>query len=951
MRIILTAIILALWPITAYADPVSIVTIIASAAIAASPMVVSGTAFAWGVFALNAAVGFASLGANLLFGQQQSAPVSSNMAGRTINIRQSVSARQTIYGGARTGGVLIFADRTKKADIDGDGNSDEESYLHLVYAMAAHEIDGFEEFYINKTKVNLDSNGIVTNTTKFKGRVKIQVKTGAPGQTAFADLVAESEKWTNKHVGTGCALMYVKLHVVPDLLKSQFPPNFSAKIRGKKVRNLITGQTAFSRNAVWCLYDYIRSLGERLDRIDQSSVIAAAQISNEDVTRKDTKVIKRYTCNGVVSADGTPKDILTSMTTTFAGAICWTGGKWAFRAGAWEEPVAYFDESNLRGAIKIVPRISRRDGVNGMKGTFVGEETDWQPDTYPAVTSNYFVNIDGGEERFGTLALPFTDNSAEAQRLAKIALYRQREQISVETSLDLTALAITTGDVIGLSLKSTRWVRKAFEVVKWKFVHSADDDTPTMRCDVVLREISPQVFKWNAEERSFERNNTNLPDASESPAPTISLDSELRIINENVVAVLLIQLNGQNSASGENEVQYRPTGATRWRSVGKQATRYFEVPHVKKDGTKYDVRARSQSAFGVWSDWTTRAGYAISAVTDAPGVVEGFDVEMNDDSLFFTWTPVSDLDLSHYIIKWTPKLVGATWRNSTTVGRKISRPATSASAPARDGSYLIRAVDKDGNLSPEPAICTVTNTRLFNRNVVESRVEHPVFTGNKTDVVVNGSPTGIVLRDTTDPLTGYYYFSSWVDLGAVYGVSIRSVIDVQRHEYNGTLFDSVPGLFDAQPGLFENSDMSDIEAWVEISTRDDAADTWSAWRELRSGTYRARHFRLRAVLRTETAHASPKITELKAVIDVPDRIESNSDVTSNAGSTLRVNFTPPFRELRGISIRGDDLNPGDYHRITDKGPDGFNIRFYNSSGTGISRTFDWFAKGFGRRAT
>jgi hypothetical protein len=40
---------------------------------------------------------------------------------------------------------------------------------------------------------------------------------------------------------------------------------------------------------------------------------------------------------------------------------------------------------------------------------------------------------------------------------------------------------------------------------------------------------------------------------------------------------------------------------------------------------------------------------------------------------------------------------------------------------------------------------------------------------------------------------------------------------------------------------------------------------------------------------------------------------------------------------------------GDYAQITAKTSAGFTIQFKNSAGTGVARTMDWIAKGYGYR--
>jgi hypothetical protein len=48
---------------------------------------------------------------------------------------------------------------------------------------------------------------------------------------------------------------------------------------------------------------------------------------------------------------------------------------------------------------------------------------------------------------------------------------------------------------------------------------------------------------------------------------------------------------------------------------------------------------------------------------------------------------------------------------------------------------------------------------------------------------------------------------------------------------------------------------------------------------------------------------------------------------------------------------GQNLQQGDFYEIPTKSASGFTIRFKNSSGTVVSRTFDYVAKGYGELVT
>jgi len=85
---------------------------------------------------------------------------------------------------------------------------------------------------------------------------------------------------------------------------------------------------------------------------------------------------------------------------------------------------------------------------------------------------------------------------------------------------------------------------------------------------------------------------------------------------------------------------------------------------------------------------------------------------------------------------------------------------------------------------------------------------------------------------------------------------------------------------------------------------------------------------------------------LSVSIDMPDRIFSGNDIVSGTG-TYNVVFTLPFySNSYAVGITAQGLNTGDFFTISSKSVTGFNVAFKNSAGTGVSKTFDYLAKGY-----
>ena len=169
-----------------------------------------------------------------------------------------------------------------------------------------------------------------------------------------------------------------------------------------------------------------------------------------------------------------------------------------------------------------------------------------------------------------------------------------------------------------------------------------------------------------------------------------------------------------------------------------------------------------------------------------------------------------------------------------------------------------------------------------------------------------------------------------------------------RHD-SETFFDSQPNNFDDREGLFNGNyeEQNDTNIEYLISTSTDNS-TYTGFRTYVLGEYKARYIKLRVKLTTDSSTATPSISALSATIDMPDRSVAESDITSGTSSSGKaVTFSPAFKELQGLGISAQSLATGDFYELTSKSATGFTIKFKNSSGTVVSRDFDYVAKGYG----
>ena len=437
----------------------------------------------------------------------------------------------------------------------------------------------------------------------------------------------------------------------------------------------------------------------------------------------------RYTCNGAFVTAFTPNQVISDIITSMGGLFWYSQGKWRMKASAYTAPTVTLTENDLRSSVSVSTRHSRRDTFNTVKGKFKGAESDWQEADYPQVISQAAIDADNGLVNTADYSLPFTTSSITAQRIAKIFLFRNREQLTVSASFGLKAFQVEVGDIVNLSLARFGWLPKTFEVTNWSFGLTEGLD---LQVNLTLREISSQVFD-DVDGSIFESNNTSLPSPFTVASVGITLSQETVISFESLTNTLYAAITAADPTSVERvEVQYKLSSDTIWNGMGVGDLGVYQVTGVA-DGL-YDVRARSYSYLGVKGGFTTESNYQISTVSAPPNNVTNFSYNLSGGTVGLQWTPVSNLDLSYYKIRHTVLESGATWSDAVTAIDKVSRPATSINAPVKSGTYMLRAYNKSAKTSASFASVVIPSTNLetFTNNPTPI-TDSPTFTGTKVN--------------------------------------------------------------------------------------------------------------------------------------------------------------------------------------------------------------------------
>jgi hypothetical protein len=389
--------------------------------------------------------------------------------------------------------------------------------------------------------------------------------------------------------------------------------------------------------------------------------------------------------------------------------------------------------------------------------------------------------------------------------------------------------------------------------------------------------------------------------------------------------------------------------AARLTASGAEATIADLTP-----GLHYDLALFYKNVSGVSSETTVIPNVLIAGTGGIPANVANLSLNIIGETAHLSWSAVPDADLDHYRVKFCNATTGASWANAFEVVAKVSRAATTAALPAQVGTWLIKAVNAAGHESLNAAEVVSTLDRVDGYTVRVTADETPGFSGAMTAGSTDVAFTGDHRLVLDGAMAGTYVFGETIDLFYVYPSLLTATIDV--------IGVNTENLVDGWNGvdLVEDWDgAEDPSTWgvqLQLRTTNDDPDvspTWSGWRNFSVGQYTARAFQFRLQMESEVAGVTPSVSALKVDLSMFDWAQGRSDLTgaaSDSGGT-RVDYPDGFYDYTAVTVTPHDLAAGDYYTLSGRDWSGFTIKFFDSSDTRVTRTFDYIATGIGRKVT
>lgn len=677
--------------------------------------------------------------------------IGAQMRGITTTTREPAGTRKIIYGRMRVGGQIVFISHS---GVDN-------KYLNMAVVFASHEIESFDEIYFNDKKI-WTTVGFLSDWGTY---VTIDRKFGTAGQSASSQLVSASNSWTTDHKLSGMAYIAFRLEWNPD----KFPqgvPNITATIRGKKVYDPRTSTTSYSQNPALCLRDYMLDqrygLGEVAANLNDTSISNAADLCDEQVSLDAGGTQDRYQCNGVIDTANQIKSNIEQLLSSMGGRLTYSGGEYFVDGAEYQSPTLTFTEADIVSDIQTQTKQSRRGIYNGVKGIFVSEEKNFKVLDYPAQISSTYEAEDG-DPVYLDMPLPCVTNNLQAQRLAKIALLKSRQQVVIKMTTNLKGLRVKVGDTIQITNDRLGYNSKVFEVIDYSLAITDG----ALGVNLTCIETAAALYDWTtSDEQAFlSGGELDLYDGRTVDNVTNLTATEIVSVGPDGTLTTSVELSW--TAPDDAFVDFYKV---RWNKVG--TTDYF---HAETKETRilitgldvtsnHDFRVQVQNLFGVTSTGVSLDDEVLEGDTTPPALPTVIGTEGGIQTITFTWNNPSDVDFKHVEVfvnttnslPATPTSIvdGETYTISGLIGEETRY-------------FWLKSVDFSGNKSAATTVVSGTSVKVTAGDIADGAIDIASFASDIAPVqIVSSLPASASQGDvaflTTNNKIYRYDGTAWI---------------------------------------------------------------------------------------------------------------------------------------------------------------------------------------------
>ena len=313
---------------------------------------------------------------------------------------------------------------------------------------------------------------------------------------------------------------------------------------------------------------------------------------------------------------------------------------------------------------------------------------------------------------------------------------------------------------------------------------------------------------------------------------------------------------------------------------------------------------------------------------------------------------------------------------------------TEAVVPSIEGEYILKFRDDQGIFSTgETSIILDAPDLIDSQQIFVDRedTDPTAFGGAKSNVTISGG--ALQLSNPAANLTGTYTFADILDLGAVFSLNVKRLI--QAVGFTVGAANTIDGLIPAgtfwddyaQNGNFDGPEINDVSALIAVrstvsppsngSSYTNSDFSGKSFNTFANGTFKGRGFQFRVTLSSESIAHNISIQQLGVTAEFESRTErsyvsggstSTAPLTSSSSASgLNVTFGKPFfvgtsnlgganAFLPSVGITIIGAAAGDYFVLSNISATGFNIKILDSSNNPVNpaKQFTFQAVGYGK---
>jgi len=646
--------------------------------------------------------------------------------GILVNKQSNDASIPVIYGTRLVGGTRVFL------QTSGTDNN----FLYIALVLCEGEINGITEIRVDDKVVTFDGSmadntqrSVASSDSNFYkdgvSYITIEPHFGSDSQTA-SSLLSTLSNWGTNHRLRGVCYLALRFKWNQDIFGSI--PKVQAIVQGRKISTFDNSSNEtlnqFSSNPAFCLLDYLRNerfgKGLALTDIDIPSFFQASQVCETQVTPfSGSSQINLFDCNAVLDTSKKVINNVRDLIKGMRGFMPYVEGKYKLIIETTGTASITLNEDDIVGGYTLSSP-SKSDKYNRVIVSYINPDRQFQVDEtqFPPIDDsslpsadqhNTMKTADGGFLLEGRFDFKTLTNTYQATEMAEIILRRSREQLSLDINVGFDAYDLAIADIVNITHSSLGFTNKPFRVMGITF-----NSDYTIQLSLVEHQDSHYTFATQTQAPTVPSTSLPNPFVIQPPAG-ITLSDEMI---EYADGVVITRLNIVITQSPDSFVQYyqveaKKTSEANFKIISSGTELRHEFLNVI-DGENYTVRAKSINALGVSSSFVS-ATHTVVGATDTPQDITDLSVSMvGSNQMELSWTPVSDLDISFYEVRFQNVTTGATWNESSPLAKVVRRKSNSLVVNAATGSFCIKAVDKLGNSSANASIVATNISGLQN---------------------------------------------------------------------------------------------------------------------------------------------------------------------------------------------------------------------------------------------